>query len=211
VLDSIENVYEGGYHFITMSKSWRAMCRDMPDSPRVVIPPVYATAWIDLPDDDLVIQAWKGNCPHIPGLPGGIGGEVGVYRREPGRKLEAPRVIPEVDKLPVWERPLARRAIRWLLRRAQQIVDEGEQLWWPVEDSREPIAMSFAYDGQTFFAANQPDGYWLSRWMTYASYLRFAAAKRHVPAFARDFEMQFSVGAREFIWGDRDGGIKRLR
>jgi hypothetical protein len=35
--------------------------------------------------------------------------------------------------------------------------------------------------------------------------------KRHVPAFARDFEMQVSVGTREFVWGDRDAGIKRVR
>jgi hypothetical protein len=33
MLDSIENVYEGGYHFITMSESWRAMCLGMPCSP----------------------------------------------------------------------------------------------------------------------------------------------------------------------------------
>jgi hypothetical protein len=210
-LDSVRDVYEDGYHFIAMSESWQLMCRDMPDSPRVVIPPLYPTAWIDLPDDDLVIQAWKGNCPHVPGLPGGIGGEVGVYRREPGRTIKGPRVVPDIDKLPAWERPLARRAIRWLLRRGQQIVDFDEQLWWPVEAQRERVAMTFSYDGQTFFTAAQPDGYWLSRWMTYGSYLRFAAARRHVPTFAHDFAMAFSVGKREFVWDDLDAGIKRVR
>jgi hypothetical protein len=208
VLDSVRDLYEHGYHFITMSESWRLMCRDMPDSPRVVIPPMYTTAWIDT--DDLVIQVWKGNCPHVPGLPGGIGGEVGVYRREPGRKVERPRVIPEIEKLPAWQRPLARRAIRWLLWRAQQIVDRDEQVWWPVEANAEPIAMGFSYDGQPFFAADQADGYWLSRWMTYGSYLRFAATYRHVPPLARDFAMHFSVGARDFVW-DGNAGIRRVR
>jgi hypothetical protein len=51
--------------------------------------PGYDTEVIDLKLDgrDVVIQLWKGYCPkYMPGLPGGIGAEVGLYYRswQPG-------------------------------------------------------------------------------------------------------------------------------
>jgi hypothetical protein len=202
VFDSICNFERDGFAYRTMSESWREMCRDMPCSPRVVVRGFYATAWIDLPDENLVIQAWKGNCPHLPGLPGGIGGEVGVYRREPTRTIRGPRVIPDLCAFPRWQRPLIRRAARWLIRRGEQVFDADIEDWWP-RPTTEVIAMSLSCDGHAFFDAQQTGGYWLSQWMTYTSYVRFAALKRHVPDDPRDFEMRFSVGDRHFVWRDK--------
>ena len=52
----------------------------------------------------MVIQLWKGNCPKFLGFigiesfPGGIGAEVGVYRRIPGRFRPPPFPRPPASR-----------------------------------------------------------------------------------------------------------------
>ncbi|MFT3945479.1 MAG: hypothetical protein QM763_00780 [Agriterribacter sp.] len=47
--------------------------------------PGYDTKWIKRRIDgrDVIIQLWKGYCPsYLPGLVGGVGAEIGLYKRE---------------------------------------------------------------------------------------------------------------------------------
>src|SRR5258706_2696810 len=80
---------EGGYTYDETSEYWKEMCR--------AFPCFYALQWpgyaSDIFEDEIngqaaVIQLWKGWCQKFLGstyFPGGIGAEVGVYRRIPGK------------------------------------------------------------------------------------------------------------------------------
>jgi hypothetical protein len=91
-MPTIRYVGAGGYWFNETSESWKEMCRAFPCFAALQWPGYASTVIEDrINGQDVVIQLWKGWCPKFLGLagvqifPGGIGGEVGVYRRMPGR------------------------------------------------------------------------------------------------------------------------------
>lgn len=213
MFDSIQTYTVDGVNFIGMSESWKVMCLDIPDSSRVRFPG-YDTAWIEtsIKGQPCVVQAWRGNCYEYPGMPGGIGGEVGIYRLEPGRP------IPTTFKYPPVFTPVVERIVAHLLNQiihdAIEGLDYHTQIWWPYPALDAEIAMTFTNPlrgGEVFFVAtpNEPArGYWMSRWMTYESYAAYAASGPH-PA-PTGYDMAFSVGDAAFDW-KAGGALVRTR
>jgi hypothetical protein len=115
---------ENGYSFDEASDAWKSLCENLPCSLSLHWPGYATTKFeVTLKGEPAVIQPWKGNCPSPPGLPGGIGGEVGVYRRLPGRDIPAafPGVPPALE--------------RWLLDRVGWLTGDFfesrvEQTYW---------------------------------------------------------------------------------
>ena len=77
-----------GLKFVETSDQWNKACEVLPCFAEMYWPG-YATKCITskVGDEDIVIQLWKGFCPQLFGswgaFPGGIGAEVGIYRRVP--------------------------------------------------------------------------------------------------------------------------------
>ncbi len=216
MLDSIVNSTVDGYDFIAMSESWKKLCLQLPDSLRVKIPPLYRTQIVEVTigGQDLVIQAWRGDVlDPVRGLPGGIGGEVGIYKRDPTRTIPKLLDIPDLQLFAPFMRPLVRDAVSVILRDLVDLFDTGADpktdLWWP-DPIDVPIAMTFTNSttGEQFFdAVPEPaGGYWMSRWMTYASFGRYAA-QHATPTFAYEYRMDFAVGDQRYRWDAVDGPI----
>jgi hypothetical protein len=220
-----------GFTYSGMSQPWKDLCEALPCSMRVQFPN-YATMANEftLDGERVVIQAWRGNCPKGFGLrqmPGGIGGEVGVYKKDPNRK------IPKLLDLPldenVWS-PAMRDVIRFLISPVIRLfvggVQEGTERWFPFRGLNAEIGMTFKNpeaNDETFFSTNTGSGnngpeprggYWLSRWMSFRSFNDWKARQRDqrdkVPMWAVNYTMEFNVGRHRFEWLDKDTRIRQL-
>ena len=74
-----------------------------------------------------------------------------------------------------------------------------------------PIEMRFSHRGRPFFTADpvETDGYWMSRWMGYGSYVELIAHEfPHPPPLrAADYVMDFAVAGNWFRWDAPDSPI----
>jgi len=218
MLDAIENYQDSrGLAFVGMSASWKRLCESLPDSERVQIPPLYKTKWIDtqIHGEDVVIQVWKGSIlDPFRGLPGGVGGEVGIYRRDPDRTIPRDLPVPALDEFPEAARPALKVIAETLIRDAVGWVEHGVDLWWPCKTVNAQIEMTLRNPrtGNVFFTADPgepPGGYWMSRWMTFGSYAEYVVREHlHIPHQAHDYVMEFSVGDRRFRWSSPDSDIE---
>ncbi|HZF29835.1 MAG TPA: hypothetical protein VE907_11995 [Gammaproteobacteria bacterium] len=98
------------YKFVETSDEWNETCEVLPCFAEMYWPG-YATKCIPttIGGEAIVIQLWKGFCPQLLGancmFPGGIGGEVGIYRRLP----EGEEHAHNAKKL---AKPAARKSVR---------------------------------------------------------------------------------------------------
>ena len=208
MFDSIIEYDVDGYRFVGMSASWKQMCLGVPDSERVRFPG-YDTACIQttINGADVIIQAWKGNCMDpVPGLPGGIGGEVGIYKLIPGKQLPSVLDVPIPAAIPKLLRPIVRHAVSGMIELAVEALDRGIPIWWPYPELDAEIQMTLRnpVTGDVFFTATPPEpagGYWLSRWMRYESYVEYALAQHDkVPESPTAYTMELTVGGQPFHW-----------
>lgn len=223
ILDATEHYKDSnGYGYVAISESWKRLCLDFPDSERVQIPPVYRQQSLRTTIDGkpVVIQVWKGNCPHaFRELPGGIGGEVGIYQLDPGRAIPHELTLPRIASFPKPLQPLVTRIASRVLKGLVEAAQANVEWWWPYPQLGEQIEMQFLHpdDDRVLFKADPAEprgGYWMSRWMGYASYARYVLHEtfhgRRVPHHAYDYRMQFSIGARKFEWDAPGSAIREL-
>lgn len=176
-----------GYSFVETSEQWQRMCSVLPcfDALRW---PGYDAVSIEstINGEPVVIQLWKGWCQKFLGLqffPGGIGGEVGVYRRIPG-KIK-PTSLPGVPQ------PMAGA----LLAQLATIADHD--LWWPAPDLNTELEFTFInpVTNQPVFPAGPLKSYWLCKWMNEPSYVKYMADQGagHFPVNPADYILEYKV------------------
>lgn len=172
-----------GYEYVEVSDAWAKMCSALPCFPALHWPD-YDTKCIEMKIDghDVVVQLWKGRCDKFLGqkeFPGGIGGEVGIYRRIPGHGLPD-----NLDFLPLTIRTLYEAAVKL----------GGNNLWWPYPELG--VTMTFEFinpkTGHTFFKAGPETGYWLTKWMRFTSYTKYKKANKN-PTWATGYIMKATV------------------
>jgi hypothetical protein len=156
-----------GYTFDETSESWKQLCSALPCFAAIQWPD-YDTKWFDavINEQPVVIQLWKGYCPRFLGglghFPGGVGAEVGVYHRIPGKI--APTSLP--PGLPP----------NWVAAYMAAISTANLDLWWPFPELKTTVEFTLTnpVTNQTFFSAG-PEGptYWLTKWMEDASYSKY--------------------------------------
>lgn len=181
-----------GYEYGEIAENWKLLCRQLPCFDALWWPG-YATKVIPMTVDgvDVVVQLWKGWCQKFLDLdtfPGGIGGEVGVYRRDDGRRLTAPRKL------------LAAYDARLVVHELDEL--SGRELWWPDPDLATRIGFTFVdpRTGDTLVEAGPEETYWVGKWMHEPSYLRYALARHTGFLLPTDYTLVYTVNGWTYRW-----------
>jgi hypothetical protein len=190
---TIEIVDANGYSYVETSESWKVLCSQLPCFSALHWPG-YATAVIDdeVDGERVVIQLWKGLIPQLPGVsffPGGIGAEVGVYRRIPGAL--------RLRSLPVLPGP----AERFVLGTLGVFTDS--EFWWPFPELQAELKFTLInpVSGEPVFSAGPETSYWLAKWMGQGSYLRYCVHHRaRVPLRPDSYVLEYSINGRPGRW-----------
>ena len=197
---TIRYVREGGYSYNETSESWKAMCANFPCLEALQWPG-YATLVIDdeIDGTPIVIQLWKGLCPKFGGIlglqtfPGGVGAEVGIYRRIPGKA--PPTSFPGLPQLGM----------------AEKLLNElgsgaGVDLWWPAPELNATLEMTFTnpVTGEVMFSAGPQTGYWLTKWMDETAFIEYVR-DHGVPPFT-DYVLEFTVNGKRYPTWPRTPG-----
>jgi hypothetical protein len=191
----------GGYSYNETSESWKEMCTAFPCFWALQWPG-YATDVIEdvIDGQAVVIQLWKGLCPKFLGFaglqsfPGGVGAEVGIYRRIPG-KVRTPS--PLLGLLP---NDLSTRVSGALAN----LTDN--ELWWPFPELGATLEFTFInpVTGETVFSAGPEKSYWLTKWMDEGGLLQYQGTYRqyqsdHVtPANWTDYILEYRINGKSY-------------
>jgi hypothetical protein len=183
------------YTYDETSETWKELCRALPCFDALQWPD-YSTTHVDatINGQAVVIQLWKGWCEKFLGLnefPGGVGAEVGIYRRMPGRAR--PTSLPFV---PSWLESLILSSIKTLT---------DDELWWPFPELGAVVEYTLTNPktGLKFFSAGPEATYWLAKWMFDDSYAKYVAAQGigRTPILSADYALEYRVGGISFpVW-----------
>jgi hypothetical protein len=175
------------------SESWKAMCLAFPCFEALQWPG-YASAVVEdvIDGQPVVIQLWKGLCPKFAGpfgvqsFPGGVGAEVGIYRRIPGRA--APTSFPGLPQLG-WAQKLLNMAG----------AGAGVDLWWPAPELTTKIEFQLInpISGDVVFSAGPETSYWLTKWMDETDYQQFKL-DHAVPSAYTDFVLKYKINGKTY-------------
>jgi hypothetical protein len=193
---------ENGYRYVETSDWWKKACSVLPSFAALHWPD-YSTKVIDdtINGQPRVIQLWKGRCEHFGDeMPGGVGGEVGIYERIPGRTF--PTSKPDFLPSHVWD---------FLVTTIQE--REVNDFWWPVSDQNE-VEFDFinSVTNATIFHAGPEATYWMNKWMDHGSYEKYKdkQVKKHwwlpawfpgnsqTPSFASQNTMNYKINGKSY-------------
>ncbi|MEO6392415.1 MAG: hypothetical protein ABIP75_11225 [Pyrinomonadaceae bacterium] len=182
-----------GYEYVETADWWKKACETLPCF-SLIRWPDYSTKVIEdvIDGNPVVIQLWIGWCQKFMGIdefPGGIGAEVGIYRRIEGK-------VPG----PIDEALPAAFAHRFLVP-AERLFHN--KLWWAYPELNAEIEFELINPetGETFFKAGPERTYWLNRWMNPESYQRYKAAQDgDVPWFSVNYLMKYKINGKEYEW-----------
>ena len=187
---SVHYVAEGGYNYDETSEFQKKICAVFPCAMAMQWPG-YATTIVEdtLDGAEIVIQLWKGLCPKFDDalwtqyLPGGVGAEVGIYRRIPGKVI--PTSFGNLQPGPLLQ------ALMALSHTA------AADLWWPAPDLGAELWMRFINPNtrEVMFEAGPQTGYWLTKWMYPSDYRNY---KRDHDGAANytDYILEFTVNGK---------------
>lgn len=188
---TLQHIDAMGYQYVETAEWWKQACTGFPCFAGLQWPD-YATKVIEdnICGEPVVIQLWKGWCQKFLGLqqfPGGIGAEVGVYRRIPGR------VRPTA--LPLLPPAFA----SFILKTISNVSDND--LWWafPELGAQINFTLTNPVTGQTFFTAGPETTYWLNKWMNDGSYSKYQRDQNsNTPTFAMDYRLDFAINGKSY-------------
>jgi hypothetical protein len=195
-----------GYSFDETSESWKELCLGLPCFMALQWPD-YATAKFEvtLKGQAAVIQVWKGWCQKFLGLqdfPGGVGGEVGVYRRIPGHARPT-----SLSGIP---QPFAGLILGFLANLPDT------HIWWPAPELADNVSFNLTnpVNNTNFFGSVGERTYWNCKWMEDGSYSQYQSdqGKRWwwlppwwpgnslTPPLAIGYRMDLTVNGQNFSW-----------
>lgn len=186
-------VDEKGYEYVETSDDWKKACLPLPCFSAVWWPD-YATKVVEdtIDGKPVVIQLWKGWCQKFLGdddFPGGIGAEVGIYHRVPGK-------VPPADL-----GFLPQRVAEFFLNGLAKL--GGEHFWWPFPELNTRIDFELVNpkDDQTFLKAGPETTYWLNKWMNPESYEAYKDKEdAHTPVFSAHYKLKYRINGKSYEW-----------
>jgi hypothetical protein len=186
-----------GYLYDETSERWKQLCTAFPCF-ALLQWPGYETRVLDnlngqpltISGRPVVIQLWKGTCQKflgLPNFPGGIGAEVGVYHRVPGRAR------PTLDSLSFLPAPFA----AFIVGAIANLTDD--QLWWafPELNAQLTLTLTNPVTNQTFFTAGSETTYWLNKWMDDDSYESYQTGNQ-TPNSPTDYLLDYTINGISF-------------
>ncbi|MBV9157999.1 MAG: hypothetical protein JO097_17170 [Acidobacteriaceae bacterium] len=190
-----------GYKYDETSEQWKQLCTNFPCF-ALLQWPGYSTQVVDtmagqpltINGQPVVIQLWKGTCEKFLGssnFPGGIGAEVGVYHRVPGRAR------PTLQQLLALGVPSSLATL--IIAGIAPLTDD--QLWWafPELDTQVEFTLTNPITTEIFFTAGLETTYWLNKWMDDDSYEHYQAAQRdQTPPSTTDYLLAYSINGNSF-------------
>ncbi|MGH3941920.1 MAG: hypothetical protein ACRDTG_25530 [Pseudonocardiaceae bacterium] len=190
---TIKVVDADGYSYVETSERWKELCTILPCFLALQWPG-YSTTIVEdtIEGQPVVIQLWKGWCQRFLGLqsfPGGLGAEVGVYRRIPGKSRP--------DSLPF----LPSVVESFVLNKLGSLTDD--ELWWPAPELNARIEFDLInpVNGQKFFSAGPEDSYWLAKWMSERSYIRYwVGQEMNAPILPDGYILEYTINGRSRRW-----------
>jgi hypothetical protein len=190
---TVNSVDENGYEYVETADWWKKACETLPCFSLIEWPD-YSTKVVEdvIDGKPVVIQLWIGWCQKFLGndeFPGGIGGEVGIYHRIPGKRPGEPHEsIPE-------------EMANAVLGPASALVHHD--LWWAYPELNAEIEFELVNPktGKTFFKAGPEKTYWLNRWMNPESYERYKADQDgDTPWFSVNYLMRYKINGKSYEW-----------
>lgn len=183
-----------GYTYVETSEWWKDMCSVFPCFAAICWPGYDTKVIEDIIDGQhVVIQLWKGRCQKFLGMedfPGGIGAEVGIYQRIPGkgRPTSFPFSLPpSIDN--VWDF-------------LSSLIDK--ELWWPFPELNTQIEFNLInpITNETFFSAGPENSYWLAKWMNEDSYKAYQQdqGKERIPSSVVDYILECKINGKNYRW-----------
>lgn len=190
---------DSGYKYDETSEWVKQLCTALPCF-ALLQWPGYSTQVIDtingqpvlINGQPVVIQLWKGTCQKFLGssdFPGGIGAEVGIYHRMPGRAR------PTLQSLSFLPAPLA----AFIVSTIATLTDD--QLWWafPELNTQTQFTLINPVTNQTFYAAGPETTYWRNKWMDDDSYEQYQNDQRGgSPSSPTDYVLDYSINGISF-------------
>jgi hypothetical protein len=189
---TIPSVDANGYEYVENAPWWKDACAKLPCFAALRWPD-YDTKVIEETVDGqpIVIQLWKGWCQKFLGLdnfPGGVGAEIGIYRRPQGDEaIEIPQRLP--------------KALRHLLQSGMEAAEHD--LWWPYPELQTSLTFDFVNpkNGEKVFSAGPEKTYWLCKWMDEESYLKYRLAHfGKTPMWGAQYRLDFTVNGKPYSW-----------
>jgi len=122
-------------------------------------------------------------------FPGGIGGEVGVYHRMPGRSR------PTLQSLSFLPQGFA----AFIVTTIANLSDD--QLWWafPELNTKIEFTLTNPVSNQVFISAGPETTYWLNKWMYENSYEKYGNDHGgRIPGSTTDYLLDYSVNGMNF-------------
>lgn len=189
-----------GYQYDETSEQWKQLCTAFPCFAALQWPG-YDTKVIDTAPDGqpmviegqpVVIQLWKGTCQKFLGLqsfPGGVGAEVGIYHRVPGRAR------PTLKSLSFLPKPLA----VFIIAAVAPLADND--LWWafPELSTKVSFTLTNPVTNQIFFTRGAEITYWLNKWMESDSYDKYKNDQGgQVPGATTDYLLNYTINGTAF-------------
>ena len=229
--------FADGYHFTDQMHWWNDVCAGLPCFLQLGWPG-YETAIIDdqIDGHDIVLQIWKGWCPRLgdmTGMPGGVGVELGVYRRIPNQLSKflaqigadpdtlAQKIIRGLNASADLPKKLALLQQQLSLFIQQKLPLSDATTWWPYPELNAAVSFTLKdpANGNVIFDAKPQNTYWRVKWMQASEYDTYAAA-HGLPRYSSsyrlgswDLDLEFTItvdGAPSPITGTwtKSGGIK---
>jgi hypothetical protein len=230
---------EDGYHYTDQMQWWKEVCVGLPCFIELGWPG-YESGVIDHIDaggqsqrlqidgHDIVIQLWRGYCENslglnVNGMPGGVGVEIGIYRKIPGQLDKFLRQIGDIGKL----RDSISRALGNSLPKKYQVFFDNfttlaaqygnqfdQHIFWPFPELDASVEFTFTNpaNGKVLLHAKPLNSFWRVKWLDPIEYVALALATGEHPRDPLktwDYDLDFTVTGKtnsfHFVWKVNDG------
>jgi hypothetical protein len=192
---TIQSTDAKGNRYDETSPDWKKLCQALPSFKEVWWPDYATTVLEDKIDGhDVIIQPWKGWCQQfmaLDGMPGGVGAEVGIYRRIPGKTMPD-----NVAGLPDGHLK------KWAAKVAGKVDND---LWWAYPELNAKIEFTLINPATkgVVLKAGLENTYWLNKWMNSTDYDAHYKANydNHAPFCAWDYWLAYWINGKSYpVW-----------